>query len=369
MSFLMFKNKKKMGALVGLPLAFVLTQCAENFDAPPIPPTPAVAEEIVSGLNRPFDVVIVPDSAAAAPGKTLAHKDLLVANFGDNTIVQIDKSVEPSLIVPFAEQSDTADLKGPTGIAFDTQSVQGDIYVTNFFDETGTTVSAGAITAFDKDGSLNRVINNTLFGRARGIVYDAEHSTVNTAVFYVSNLENNTILKVDVTATTDTVVLYADMGFLGLSGLNPTQLAIDPLAPHHLYVANTGLQNNAAPIGSTITTLPTNADVLGGPLNSKDDGIDVIAAGGVSGPLSLDFDVEGRLFMAGHADGTLLMVDPDIGFRIASIETGEAEIQGMTVGDSGIYLATEGGKVIEVNKSRLTGGDDGGDDGSGHHKS
>ena len=177
MFFLRFENKKRIAAILGLPFAFLLTQCAENFDAPPIPSVPGLAKAIATGLNSPFDVVIVPDAAAGAPGKTLAHNNLLVANFGDNTIVQIDKSVEPHTILAFADQSDTTDLNGPTGIAFDAHGVQGDIYVTNFFDETGTTVSAGAITVFDQDGTLNRVIDNGLFGRARGIVYDAARST------------------------------------------------------------------------------------------------------------------------------------------------------------------------------------------------
>lgn len=371
MSLLILENKKKVAAILGLPLAFLLTQCAENFDAPPIPATPGVAEEIVSGLNSPFDVVIVPDSVTAAPGKSLAHSDLLVVNFDDDTIIQIDKSVEPNAVVAFADQSDTADLNGPTGIAFDTNSINGEIYVSNFLDETGTTTpsSGGAIVVFDKDGTFNRVINNPLFGNARGIVYDFEHSTTTTAIFYVSNLKNNTILKVDVTATTDTVVLYADMTFLGLDGLNPTQLAIDPREPHHLYAANTGLQTVGGPTGSTITTLPINVDVSGGPLNSQDDGIDFIAAGGVAGPLSLDFDAEGRLFVAGHENGTLLMIDRDNGSRIASVEMGETEIQGMTAGAGGIYIATEGGKIIEVNSSDLTGSGDGGGDDGGHHKS
>lgn len=364
MSFFKFENKKKIAAVLGVPLAFLLTQCAENFDAPPIPSAPGLSKTIATGLNSPFDVVIVPDAVATAPGKGLAHNDLLVANFGDNTIMQIDKSVEPHTVVAFADQSDTMDLNGPTGIAFDTQSVQGDIYVSNFLDETGTTVSTGAITVFNKDGSLNRVINNALFGRARGVVYDAEHSTAGTAVFYVANLDNNTILKVDVTATTDTVILYADMSFLGLDGLNPTQLAINPFGLHDLYAANTGLQSEGAPLGSTITTLPTNADVSGGPLNSDDDGIDVIGAGGVAGPLSLDFDNEGRLFVAGHENGRLAMIDPDNGSRIANIETGGTKIQGMTAGAGALYIATESG-IIEVEASLLTGGSGDGD--GGHH--
>jgi len=362
-------NKRKIVALFGLPFAFLLTQCAENFDAPPVPSAPTVSEDVVSGLSEPYDVVIVPESAAAAAGKSLNHEDLLVANFEDSTIVQIDKSVEPHAIVPFADPvNDTTDLSGPTGIAFDANSINGDIYVSNFLDETGTTTpsSGGAIVVFNKDGALNRVINNPLFGNARGIVYDFENSTTTTAIFYVSNLKNNTILKVDVTAGSDTVSLYADMGFLGVRGLNPTQLAISTTEPHNLYAANTGLQTGEAPVGQTITILPTNAGTL--PVPSSD--IRVIASGEIMGPLSLDFDAEGRLFVAGHENGTVAMVDPVIGLRLASVETSEEEIQGMTAGEGGIYIATESGKVIEVDKSLLTKEQGGGhDDSGGHQKS
>ncbi|MEC4677928.1 MAG: hypothetical protein VST69_04145 [Nitrospirota bacterium] len=355
------KNKKIMLGLV-LPFAFLLTHCAKDFDAPTIPPAPKVAKDVVSsGLNTPLDVVIVPDSAAGAPG-ILAHEDLLVANFGNNTIVQIDKSVEPHVIIPFADQTDTADLNQPTGIAFDVLAVRGDIYITNFLDDDGSAVSGGAITVFNKDGSLNRVIDNVLFQGARSIVYDAEHSSAGTATFYVSNLSNNTILKVDSTTTTDTVTTYADMNFFGLSGLNPTQLAISPIAPHNLYAANTGLlQTNAAPVGATITVLPTDSTTIPVPSNE----IRLIVAGEVTGPLSLDFDNEGRLYVAGHKSGTLAVIDAQIGFLSKSVETGEDEIQGMSVGEGGIYIATEGGKIIEIDSSLLSG--ESNDDGGGHH--
>ncbi|MFQ5588983.1 MAG: hypothetical protein ACE5F7_09080 [Nitrospiria bacterium] len=349
-------------AILALPFAFLLSHCAKDFDAPTKTGAPKVAEEVISsGLSSPLDVVIIPESAAAAPGKSLAHEDLLVANFGDNSIVQIDKSVEPHTITAFADQSDTADLNQPTGIAFDVLSVRGEIYVSNFLDDDGTAVSGGAITVFNKDGSLNRVIDDVLFQGARGIVYDAEHSTAGTAIFYVSNSSNNSILKVDVTTTTDTVTTYADMSFLGLAGLNPTQLAISPIEPHNLYTANTGLRTGAAPVGSTITILPTNSTTIPVPSNQ----IRLMIAGEVTGPLSLDFDDEGRLYVAGHKSGTLAQIDAQIGFKIKSVETGEDEIQGMSVGEGGIYIATEGGKIIEVDASLLTGESAGGD--GGHH--
>lgn len=351
--------KKKIITFLILPFAFLLTRCAKDFDAPTITAALKVAEEVISsGLSEPIDVAIVPESAEGVP---LSHNDLLVANFGNNTIVQIDKSVEPHTVVPFADQTDTADLNQPTGIAFDVLAVRGDIYIANFLDDDGTAVSGGAITVFNKDGSLNRVIDNVLFQGARSIVYDAEHSTAGTATFYVSNLSNNTILKVDSTATTDTVRTYADMSFLGLAGQNPTQLAISPIEPHNLYAANTGLRTGAAPVGATLTVLPTNSTTIPVSLNE----IRLIVAGEIIGALSLDFDAEGRLFVAGHQSGTLAMIDAQIGFLIKSVETGEDELQGMSVGTGGIYIATEGGKIIEVESSLLTGTSDG--DGGGHH--
>ncbi len=369
-----FKNKiiqKKTGAILLLPFAFLLTRCAKDFDAPTITPASKVAEEVISGLSEPSDVVIVPDSAAGGP---LAHNDLLVANSENNTIVQIKKSVEPHTIVLFANQANTTtDLNQPTGIAFDANSIRGDVYVSNFLDETGTTVSAGAITVFNKDGALNRVINNALFGRASGIVYDFENSTPTSAVFFVSNRLNNTIVKVVSTVGGDVVSLYADLNFLHLGGANPTQLAVSPIHPHNLYAANTGIRPNLpdgdaqAPVGSTLSIIPTTSLDIGGPTvaDVPQNEIRLILAGEVIGPISLDFDSTGNLFVGAHKKGTIAMIDPEIGFAIKSVETGESEIQGMTAGTGGIYITTEGGKIIEVNKSLLS-GESGGESG-GHH--
>lgn len=373
---MLFKYKtiqKKTGAILLLPVALLLTQCAKDFDAPTKTGAPKVAKEVVSGLAGPSDVVIVPDSAAAAPGKSLAHEDLLVANAENNTIVQIDKSVEPHTIVAFADQTDTPELNQPTGIAFDPNRVNGDIYVSNLLDETGTTVSAGAITVFNKDGAFNRVINNALFGRASGIVYDFENSTPTSAVFFVSNRANNTIVKLVSTAGGDVVSLYADLNFLHLGGANPTQLAISPIHPHNLYVANTGIRPNLpdgdaqAPVGSTLSIIPTTSADIGEPTvaDVPQNDIRLILAGEVIGPLSLDFDSTGNLFVGAHKKGTLAMIDPEIGFAIKSVETGESDIQGMTAGSGGIYITTEAGKIIEVNQSLLK-SESGGESG-GHH--
>ncbi|MFQ5589323.1 MAG: hypothetical protein ACE5F7_10840, partial [Nitrospiria bacterium] len=90
--------------------------------------------------------------------------------------------------------------------------------------------------------------------------------------------------------------------------------------------------------------------------------IRLIEAGGVKGPLPLDFDDEGRLFTSDHEKGTLVMIDPLIGLRLASVETGEANMYGMAVGAGGVYLtAVQGGRIIEVEKDLLTG------ESGGHH--
>ncbi len=344
-------TRKKMTAILGLPFLFLLTHCAEHFDPPTKTGAPKATEEVAAGLTGPSDVVIVPDSAATAPGKSLHHNDLLVANSEDHTIVQVNQSVEPHPVAAFADQNDTPHLNQPTGIAIDTHRVRGDIYITNFLGDDNTVASGGAITVFDKDGTLNRVIDHVLFQGAKGIVYDSHHSSLSMAVFYVSNMANNTILKVDVTSTTDTVTLYADMGFLGLGGDNPAQLAISPVDPHPLYTANSGLRSEEGPVGSTITVLPTDSSTIPVPSNE----IRLIAAGEISGPVGLDFDDEGHLYTAAHESGTLVMIDPQIGFRIAAVETDATELQGISVGDAHIYLTVgEGGRVIKVSKNLLT---------------
>jgi len=100
------------------------------------------------------------------------------------------------------------------------------------------------------------------------------------------------------------------------------------------------------------------------PLGSLTD-IRIIEAGEVSGPLPLGFDDEGRLFTSDHAKGTVVMIDPQIGFKLAGVETGEANMYGMAVGEGGVYLtAVSGGRIIEVTKSLLTGAEGG----SGHHE-
>ncbi len=363
------KTKQITTVLIGIPLAFLLTQCAESFDKPPETVKAKVAEEIASGLNKPFDIAIVPESgAAAAPGKALNHNDLLVVNFGDNSIVQIDESTEPATVRPFADSSDTAFLKQPTGIVFDPNNVNGDIYVSNFLDEDGVT-TGGAITVFAKDGTFLREINDPLFKGARGIAYDLGHSTATQSIFFVSNMGTSTIVKVVVTAATDTVTPYADLSFLGLGGANPTQLAVSPLEPHNLYAANTGIRppladgDAQAPIGTTMTIISTTTTSTL-PLGSLTD-IRIIEAGEVSGPLPLGFDDEGRLFTSDHAKGTVVMIDPQIGFKLAGVETGEANMYGMAVGEGGVYLtAVSGGRIIEVTKSLLTGAEGG----SGHHE-
>ncbi|MFQ5543110.1 MAG: hypothetical protein ACE5FY_02010 [Nitrospiria bacterium] len=362
------KTKQIITVLIGIPLAFLLTHCAESFDKPPEAVKVKVAEEITSDLSSPFDIAIVPDEAAAAkPGQTLHHNDLLVANFGDHTIRQIDKSTEPPTVRLFADADDTTALNQPTGIAVETKSLRGDIYVSNFLNQDGSI--GGAITVFDKSGNLKGVIDDPLFNGARGIAYDVHHSSATEAIFFVSNMNNSTILKVVTNPAlppadpSTTITLYADLTFLGLGGKNPTQLAISPIEPHNLYAANTGLRPPEEPLGSTISIIPT-APATAIPVPTSD--IRVILAGEVSGPLPLGFDNEGRLFTSDHAKGTLVMIDPQIGLKIASVETGEAKMYGMAVGEGGVYLtAVAGGRIIEVAKSLLTGAAEGG---GGHHQ-
>jgi len=333
-----------------------MSQCARDFNNPPKVESVTV-EDVASGLNKPFALAIVPDEAAAAKaGQSLHHHDLLVANFGDNSISQIDESVSPAVARLFADSSDTAFLKQPSGIAIETASGRGDIYISNFLDEDGVT-TGGSITVFNKDGSFNRAIDDPLFKGARGIVYDVNHSTASSAVFFISSMGNGTLLKltVDLTnpaAPVDAVSLYADLSGLGLQGNGPTQIAISPVSPFKLYAANTGLQPPDEPLGSTITVLPTTgASAI--PVPTPE--IDLIDAGGVGGPLPLGFDDEGRLFTSDHEHGTLVMIDPLTGRRIAAVETGEANMYGMAVGELGIYLtAVKGGRVIEIEKSLLT---------------
>jgi len=349
--------KQILTIVLGLPLAFLLSHCARDFDNPPRVKSVEV-NTVASGLNKPFALAIVPDEAAAAKaGQSLHHEDLLVANFGDNTIRQIDESVSPSLVRLFADTSDTAFLKQPSGIALETASGRGDVYISNFLDEDGVT-TGGAITVFNKDGSLKGVINDALFKGARGIVYDVNHSIPTQAIFFVSSLGNASILKIVVDLAIPAgppvavVSLYADLKPLGLPGKNPTQLAISPISPFKLYAANTGLQPPDEPSGSTITVIPTTgASAI--PVPTAE--IALIDSGEVGGPLPLGFDAEGHLFTSDHEHGTLVMIDPLTGRRLASVETGEANIYGIAVGAAGVYLtAVKGGRIIEVEKSLLT---------------
>lgn len=49
----------------------------------------------------------------------------------------MNKKIMLSLVLPFADQNNTADLNQPTGIAFDPLAVRGNVYVAIFLDDDG----------------------------------------------------------------------------------------------------------------------------------------------------------------------------------------------------------------------------------------
>jgi hypothetical protein len=200
----------------------------------------------------------------------------------------------------------SASMSGPYGITFDST---GNLY---FVDQGNNRIrkidTSGIITTVAGNGTLGYSgdggpATSASLGYPTGVVFDASGN------FYISDLQNSRIRKVD---TTGTISTFAGNGLYGYSGdggpatsaslSKPQGVGIDSAGT--LYISDQGnYRLREVNTSGTITTLAGN----GTPVYLGDGG--PATAAGLAGPAGLAFDAAGDLYIADQGNQRIRKVD------------------------------------------------------------
>jgi sugar lactone lactonase YvrE len=208
------------------------------------------------------------------------------------------RSVLRSTVIPFV----TTDLAGPTGLAFD---ANGDLYVTNYDNNTVSRVAAGTSTATP---FVTAGLDRPLY-----VAFDANGD------LYVANPGNGTVSIVPAGTSTATPFVT------GLSG--PVSLAFD--ASGNLYVAN---QDN-----NTVSIVPA-----GDPTHTMP-----FVTAGLDRPRGLAFDASGNLYVANYFGNTVSKVAAGTNIATPFVTAGLSRPWGLAFDASdNLYVSNEANNTV-----------------------
>ncbi|MDE3068164.1 MAG: NHL repeat-containing protein [Verrucomicrobiota bacterium] len=203
--------------------------------------------------------------ALGAMTSTLAHAQVFVANYGDNSIWQYDSSGHGTVFV----SSSSGLLNGPSALAFDSS---GNLFVGNFGLYSGNKYE---VDGFDPSGNLITTLSLGLNVPA-GLAFDSSGD-----LFVANNANNTSSGNIEEFAYTSGSLSTSGTTFASLVGVYG--LAFD--SGGNLYAAS--LANN------TITEF-----------NSGGSSIATISSG-LNSPWGLAFDNSGNLYAADSGNGAV----------------------------------------------------------------
>ncbi len=329
------------GGLV-LPSTLVMAQQSRPF----LPPPPPVVSTIPSnGDVNPYGVFFVPRNIVT--GGVLQSGDILVSNFNNSanlqgtgtTIIRVDESGKTSL---FFQGQTGMGLTAALGVVR-----AGFVFVGNMptADGTSATVKPGSLLVLNRNGKLvGQLINSGVVNGPWGM---AIHDEGNGAQVFISNVLSGTIIRLDLSFSSDGDLISVRNTVLVGSGfahrLDPAALVLGPSGL--LYDAKTDTLFVADSADDTIYAIQE----AGSSTENQGRGTIVYQDNAhLHGPLDLAMAPNGDLLVA-NSDG--FNADPNQPSEIVEFTAGGKFVSQFSIdpangGAFGIGLSTPGGGLI-----------------------
>jgi hypothetical protein len=267
------KMKKQKGLLRACLVSAIAVTASHYVQAADLttvlPLSPTVSTTQVTGEFNPYGVAFVPKTVPTSG--VLQPGDLLVSNFNDinnlqgrgTTIVRVTPKGQASVF--FRDNGQQPGLTAALGVLSNGTVVVGNV---GSFDGTPATIRPGVLRFLSPSGSLLATLSNTsvLRGPWGLTVYDTGNGITGTAMIFVSDALNGSVLRIVVQYASGSVsIVSTTVITTGLPGrLDPAAFLAGPggLAYNHatdtLYVADEDNSNiysitNASTLTSAVS--------------------------------------------------------------------------------------------------------------------